>query len=496
MTVSLADQQPESAAAESTGSPTPRWLAWALVAVYIIVYSVASILQHEAFRTNVWDLGLFEQIMWNLSHGYGFQSSVIGFNFLGDHLAFSLVLLAPLYWLVPHAWTLLIIQSVIIGAGGIAAFRFAERHLPNPYLAVCATTVYLTLPILGYANLFDFHVEPLAATALMFALNLMEEERWRWVIVLLVIALLTKEEIPLVIAVFGVYVILRGQHAMGIGITVVSIAYFIVGAKWLSPLFGGYDASFSGYMQRYAHLGGNLFEVARTVVLHPGYALVESFTKQKLETLQVLWSSTAYVSILGVAYLPLALPILLINYLSGNGLQFNLEFQYLSLAAPGLYAAMVYGLAQILKVMPKRVPALIPTVILGILLVGTSVRSSWLQWGDLLRGSSFVPHPHAQAFREAIALIPKGVSVGATNYAGAHTAARHDLYLSVPFIYDTGSSLPSYPLADCMLIEQGDVFASPENIEARLAELASLPEYRLLYQNDGVFLYCKNHTGS
>jgi len=496
MTVSLADQPTERAAGLPVSTPTARYLAWALVAIYVIVYSVASIIQHEAFRTNVWDLGLYEQVLWNLSHGYGFQSSVTGFNFLGDHLAFSLVLLAPIYRLVPHPWTLLIVQSAIIGVGGIAAFRFAERHLSDAYLAVCATAVYLTLPILGYANLFDFHVEPLAATALMFAINMMEEERWRWMVALLAIALLTKEEISLVIAMFGVYVALRGQRALGIGITVVSIAYFVVGARWLSPLFGGYDASFSGYMQRYAHLGGSLSEVARTILLRPGYAFAESFTKQKLETLRVLWSSTAYVSVLGIVYLPLALPILLINYLSGSDLQFNLEFQYLSLAAPGLYAAMVHGLALTLKGMPKRVSALIPTIVLSVLLIGTSLRSSWLQWDDLLHGSSFVPHPHAQAFHEAIALIPKGASVGATNYAGAHAAARHDLYLSVPFNYDTGSSLPNYPLADCMLIEQGDVFASPENVEARLAELDSLPEYNLLYQNDGVFLYCKDQTGS
>lgn len=495
MTVRLTDRQTEPAAEAETRPTTARWLAWGLVVIYILVYSTASIVQHEAFRTNVWDLGLYEQVLWNLAHGYGFQSSVTGFNFLGDHLAFSLVLLAPLYRLAPHPWTLLIVQSAIIGVGGIAAYRFAERHLPNPYLAVCAAAVYLTLPILGYANLFDFHVEPLAATALMFALNMMEEERWRWMVVLLAIALLTKEEISLVVAVFGVYVALREQRALGIGITVISLAYLVIGARWLSPAFGGYGESFSGYMDRYGHLGGNLFEVARTVILRPGYALAESFTKQKMATLRVLWSSTAYVSILGVVYLPLALPILLINYLSGNSLQFNLEFQYLSLAAPGLFAAMVQGLKLILKVIPQQVPVLISTIVLGTLLVGTSVQSSWRQWNDLLDGSSFVPHPRAEALREAIALIPKDASMGAPNYAGAHVAARHDLYLSVPFIYDTGSSLPNYPLADCMLIEQGDVFASPENIEARLAELDSLPEYRLLYEKDGVFLYCKEEAG-
>ena len=70
-------------------------------------------------------------------------------------------------------------------------------------------------------------------------------------------------------------------------------------------------------------------------------------------------------------------------------------------------------------------------------------------------------------------------------------AARRELYLSVPFVYDTGSSLDLVPLADCMLIERGDVFARPEDVEARLAELDSLPEYQLLVQKDGVFLYCR-----
>ena len=347
--------------------------------------------------------------------GTDFKAPLPGLTFWGIDLAFSLILLAPLYRLAPHPWTLLIVQSVVIGLGGIAAFRFAARHLPNPYLALCTTTVYLTFPFWATSNLFDFHVEPLAATALMFSLNFMEEQRWRGMVVLLAIALLTKEEISLVVAVFGLYVMLRGQGALGIGITVISIAYFIAGNLWLSPYFGGYGESFSGYMDRYSHLGSSLFEVARTVVLRPGYALSASFTDEKLATLMGLWSSTAYVSILGVAYLPLALPILLINYLSGNGLQFNLEYQYLSLAAPGLYAAMIYGVELLLKRIPRRVPVMIPPVILSILLIGTSVRSSWLQWDRLLHSASFVPHPASEAFREAIALIPKDASVGATN---------------------------------------------------------------------------------
>ena len=80
----------------------PVWL-WALVLIYIVTFSTLSVLKHNAFYTNTFDLGIFSQVLWNTAHGRFFEVSLdrpldtelVG-SYLGNHVRPILLLIAPL----------------------------------------------------------------------------------------------------------------------------------------------------------------------------------------------------------------------------------------------------------------------------------------------------------------------------------------------------------------------------------------------------------------
>jgi len=79
-----------------------------------ILYSLLSILRHVHFQSGAFDLGIFDQAVYQYSH-FLFPYNTIKERFiLGDHLNLTLPLLAPLFWIWEDVKILLIFQAVFI----------------------------------------------------------------------------------------------------------------------------------------------------------------------------------------------------------------------------------------------------------------------------------------------------------------------------------------------------------------------------------------------
>ena len=106
--------------------PTFRWgilLTGACFALFL------AILQTRALRVTLWDVGIFHQILWSLSQGLGFQSSLSGAgNSLLDHFSPSLILLVPFFKAFGGSpYFLPVVQVILLFGGGAAWIFFAER---------------------------------------------------------------------------------------------------------------------------------------------------------------------------------------------------------------------------------------------------------------------------------------------------------------------------------------------------------------------------------
>src|ERR1700704_3553054 len=85
----------------------PGVVAFGLAAAYFLTYSALSVLRHESYHSYGFDLGLFDQVIWNTTQGRPFESTMghgipVPHSHLGDHFSPILWLLVPFYSAFQH----------------------------------------------------------------------------------------------------------------------------------------------------------------------------------------------------------------------------------------------------------------------------------------------------------------------------------------------------------------------------------------------------------
>ena len=170
------------------------------VILYVVVYSVLSVVRYNTFHATTFDLGIMAQVIWNTAHGRWFETSLgraintelIG-SYMGNHVRPFLLLLAPVYRLWPDPRLLLVMQSIALGGASIPLYCVTQRLAGNPRSAGIVAGCYLAYPALGFLNLFDFHPIAFSIPCIFIAYWALLEERMGlfWTAVLL--ALSTKD---------------------------------------------------------------------------------------------------------------------------------------------------------------------------------------------------------------------------------------------------------------------------------------------------------------
>src|SRR3984893_14343224 len=194
------------------------WLAWIFLAVVTIVYSLAmsdqAILRYATFKATAFDLGNMDQVIWNTLHGRLFQFTNQAIDWYGPpirlaiHFEPIILPLSLLYSFGSDPRILLVFQTLALTSGSLPVFLLTRKYIPEwPLLAPCIVLAYLLTPALLGLNLFDFHPVSLATPLLLYMMLALTYRRFGWFLVTGVFAASCKEDIPLVIAMFGILVI-------------------------------------------------------------------------------------------------------------------------------------------------------------------------------------------------------------------------------------------------------------------------------------------------
>src|ERR1700730_14677091 len=245
-------------------------LAFGLALAYFIVYATLSVLRHRSYHSFGFDLGLFDQVFWNTTQGRPFESTMsqalpIPHSLLGDHFSPAFWLLVPFYLAFPHPETLVVIQTLLLALGAWPVYLLARLKLPAGYPLVWVVAYFLFLP-LAYVNLDDFHEVALAVAPIGFALYFVETGRRAAFLACLALAFLVKEEMALVGAAFGAYVLLgKPDWKLGLGVVAGSLIAFAAMIQVAIPYFAN-GRSYPYIRERYADVGGSPGGILITIV--------------------------------------------------------------------------------------------------------------------------------------------------------------------------------------------------------------------------------------
>jgi len=421
---------------------------WAGSAVFAAVFGAASILRHRAFGSGRFDLGNMTQAVWSTARGDVLSVTDVDgeqISRLGAHFDPILAALAPLWWLWPSPELLLAVQAVAVAAGAVPVYLLARRHLGAEWAAAALAAAYLLYPPVQWLTVSDFHPVALASPLLLFAWWQLDQGRLWTFALLAAAAIAAKESVGLAVAALGVWYAVRYRAPRaGAAIALAGAAAALVAVLVVVPHFA--PGGGSPFASRYDS---------------------PSLDGRDLSYLASLLLPLALVPLAAPLALLAALPELALNMLSSTITQTSVRTHYAATAIPALLAATAFGVARIgaRSAYAVALAALAAAAVLGPL--GRI---------DLSAG------PREAAARRALALVPAGAPVSATNALGAHLSDRERIF-----------SFPVLREAEWVVVDERRLTyldsLEPGRARPALAALRSDPGWRLVFAESGVLVF-------
>lgn len=211
-----------------------------------IFFSICMLLvlhRHFTFYSS-YDQGIFNQVMWNGTHGRFFQSSLssqlstnvvhagevpdVSYHRLGQHFTPALLLWLPIYYFFPHAATLAVFLVTMLSAAGLVLYILARQYL-EPMPARWITYSYYGANAVIGPTLCNFH-DNFQLSLFMFTLLLAMEKRWWWLFALMCpLIVMIREDSGIILFGVGVYMILsRRFPRIGAVVCIFSFGYILM----------------------------------------------------------------------------------------------------------------------------------------------------------------------------------------------------------------------------------------------------------------------------
>jgi uncharacterized membrane protein len=409
----------------ATRLPGPTLCGVALgvtLAVFVAAFVGATWTAHDRFGTYGFDLGIYDQATWLLSRGRAPFVTVRGLDLLGQHAAYIMVLVAPLYRLWADPRLLLLLQVVFLALPAVVLYRLGARHLGHPAAGLAVAVAYLAYPGVQWAISWQFHPEAIAAGLLALAALAADGGRHRAMAVWLALAACCGEEVGLVVAGFGLLLVAGGRKAVGWRTAGAGLAWFLVATYVLEPLHAGRATRL--FETDYGIAGTGPLALLGALPAMAGHVLQTGLANDGLFYLLLVFLPLAFLPVLAPRWLLPVAPPLLLNLAAVQPEHHQLRFHYLATAAPLLGAGAVAGLA---RVRSARRPLLAPVLVLLVVVAGfTSWRYGPAPWA---RDPLAVPATTTdQARRQALALVPAGAPVSAQYNLVPHLGHRAEVY--------------------------------------------------------------------
>lgn len=397
-----------------------------------------SILRYASFSTG-FDLGNMDQTVWNTLHGHFFSLTTNDQNVsrFAHHADITLIFFAPLYalWNSPH--TLNFIESLSLGLAAIPIYLIAIHLLKNKTTALLLSILYLLSPTLQWIDMFDFHSVSLSIPAILCAFYCVLKKKWQWYGFFLLLAILTKEEVSLQIAILGLIVAyFFKQKKIGFITFFIGIGWFLSMVFVVIPYFsvGNYHWAFEWFqLGNGSHL--SLFETIQSKV---GFILDRFFfSPESKQYYMLLLKSSGSLPLFGLPWLVLGLPDFLINILSSHEETRTITHHYVSGLMPALVLASLYGISYISIVLKKIDPLkkysgmiIYCLIILAYAVVlRTNYHYSPLPTTEACNCSGFVVNADDKAFENVLQSIPQEASVTSSIEIHTHVTHRINSYM-------------------------------------------------------------------
>jgi uncharacterized membrane protein len=312
-----------------------------LVVLYVAWFIHLSLLQYYTYGDPPFDLAIFDQGMWLISHFHIPFVTVMGRNLFGDHTSFVLLLVAPFYRLFPEPQGILVLQTLLLAAPAIPIYWLARKSIKSTWIATALVATYLLSPLIQQGNLDQFHPEAFQVFFIAVAIYAAIERKSVLLIVMVVLALMVKEDAALLIIPLAVWVTLRRDRRLGLSIIAGSVLWAMVANLLIIPSLLGTSSIYSGRIPF-----GGVSGTISTLFHHPGQFFSYLGSQGRLFYLWQLGSTVGFALLFSPEIALIGSLVVAENMISNDGYMHQILYQYSIVLAPILVLGTLYAISK------------------------------------------------------------------------------------------------------------------------------------------------------
>ena len=289
-------QKPEpTSLTPETNSRRAFWGTVVAMLVYTLIFTAMNWQLYLNLLVPHGDSAMYEEHLWNFTHGKGFRSYLEDRLFLGEHLQVVHLLLLPLHLVWPSLMMMDLCESLALASAALPIYWITKRHTGSPQAGLLVALGYLLYFPMQYVDiaidLKTFRPIAFGIPAVLYGLDQLERGRWKSAILCWLVALSAKEDYAIILAPLGLWIALFPSAALspdpgskiktsrlrwlGLAMAVFNTLYLALAVKYIIPWFrSGQEVHYVGYFQQF---GSSLEEVVKNILANPGLLFSELF---------------------------------------------------------------------------------------------------------------------------------------------------------------------------------------------------------------------------
>ena len=293
--------------AEFNFTQSSRFLVLTLYSALILIIITTTFLNLYSFRWNIFDVGSYSSVVFNLSHGLNYNS-FLQIPATADHFTPSLAIFTPLYQLVPSVHWLTLAKALSYLSVPLIVYFWLKDKTENNFRFTLSLGFGLWM-LLFYkpavsSRLFEFSPSSLAPPFIILSFILMERKRWALFSLTMLFLLGLKEHMGIVLIGFGLFEMAKKNFKTGIIFS--GLGLFIVYAMifQIMPYFRDYQVFGNTQIAPFQNIYG-----------------------KSLYLFKLLWP-LGFLPLIFWRYGILAAPAIGVNLISGRPGMYSSEFHY------------------------------------------------------------------------------------------------------------------------------------------------------------------------
>jgi uncharacterized membrane protein len=398
-------------------------LTSAFVVLYAVHFGRLTSNVQRGYGTSAFDIGLYDQGLWLMSHLRAPFITLMGRDLFGDHTQFLLVTLVPVYWLRPDATSLLWVQAFLLALGAVPVYMLSMRLLKQPILAALLAGAFLLHPALSQSNLENYHPDSFLVPLVGFVIYAAVIDKRRMLVIFFALALLGKEDSVLILLPIALWFAWRRNRRLGLTLAATSVLYAAFATQIVMRALIGVS-TLNGWRIPFGGVSNMLSTAVRRPADFVNYLVSADRPNGRPFYVWQMIAPTALMFVVAPEIVLTASLVILWNVLSTFGYQHQIAYHYSMVPLPAILMGTAYAISRLER---KRLRTM------AVLAVAASSLWCAVLWGPFpfsVHHDLWTPsEPAVQAINQVKDKLPPGAIVSAYYAYAPHVDHRARVYM-------------------------------------------------------------------